>query len=89
MFSFGARHDRKLESSPGPSYLIPSNITKVGRDGTPAFSLHSRPKEPQLFQAPGPGQPTPSHITGFVKVHGIEMLLISLKSDIKMHTVVI
>ncbi|XP_049929228.1 outer dense fiber protein 3-B [Epinephelus moara] len=61
MFSFGARHDRKLESSPGPSYLIPSNVTKVGRDGTPAFSLHSRPKEPQLFQAPGPGKYSPEH----------------------------
>lgn len=59
MFSFGARHTHESESSPGPSYLIPSNITRVGRDGAPAFSLYSRPREPQLFQAPGPGQQTP------------------------------
>ncbi|XP_042368759.1 outer dense fiber protein 3-B-like [Plectropomus leopardus] len=37
MFSFGARHSSRCESSPGPSYLIPSNVTRVGRDGTPAF----------------------------------------------------
>ncbi|XP_059191685.1 outer dense fiber protein 3-B isoform X2 [Centropristis striata] len=58
-FSFGARHSSKIESSPGPSYLIPSNITKVGRDGAPAFSLHSRPKEPKFFQPPGPGKYSP------------------------------
>lgn len=61
MFSFGARHTHKSESSPGPSYLIPSNITRVGRDGAPAFSLYSRPREPQLFQAPGPGKYSPEH----------------------------
>ncbi|KAF3854718.1 hypothetical protein F7725_022773, partial [Dissostichus mawsoni] len=37
-FSFGSRHETKTEITPGPSYLIPSNITRVGRDGPPAFS---------------------------------------------------
>ncbi|XP_051237345.1 outer dense fiber protein 3-B [Dicentrarchus labrax] len=60
MFSFGIRHDQANSNcSPGPRYLIPSNITRGGRDGTPAFSLHSRPKEPALFQAPGPGKYSP------------------------------
>ncbi|XP_038561630.1 outer dense fiber protein 3-B [Micropterus salmoides] len=60
MFSFGTRHDQATaDCSPGPKYLVPSNITREGRDGTPAFSLHSRPKEPGLFQAPGPGNYSP------------------------------
>ncbi|XP_035521235.1 outer dense fiber protein 3-B isoform X2 [Morone saxatilis] len=60
MFSFGIRHNQANSNcSPGPRYLIPSNITRGGRDGTPAFSLHSRPKDPALFQAPGPGKYSP------------------------------
>ena len=59
MFSFGTRHECRSESSGGSSYLIPSNITRTGRDGTPAFSLHSRPKEPKTFQGPGPGEQNP------------------------------
>ncbi|XP_040894725.1 outer dense fiber protein 3-B [Toxotes jaculatrix] len=62
MFSFGTRHNQaNSDCSPGPRYLIPSNITRVGQDGTPAFSLHSRPREPELFQAPGPGHYFPEH----------------------------
>ncbi|XP_062860938.1 ciliary microtubule associated protein 1B [Trichomycterus rosablanca] len=59
-FSFGTRH-RDLNSgcSPGPGYLIPSNITRAGRDGTPAYSLYSRPKELQPFPTPGPGRYRP------------------------------
>ncbi|XP_073328927.1 ciliary microtubule associated protein 1B [Pagrus major] len=60
MFSFGIRHNQTCtDRSPGPKYLIPSNITRVGRDGTPAFSLHSRVKEQKQFQVPGPGQYVP------------------------------
>ncbi|XP_034735161.1 outer dense fiber protein 3-B-like [Etheostoma cragini] len=61
MFSFGARHTHNSESPPGPSYLIPSNITRVGQVGGPAFSFGSRPREPQLFQTPGPGFYSPEH----------------------------
>ncbi|XP_068460173.1 ciliary microtubule associated protein 1B [Clinocottus analis] len=62
MYSFGTRHDHRYDTtSPGPSYLIPSNITRVGRDGAPAFSLYSRPKELHSFQAPGPGKYSPEH----------------------------
>ncbi|XP_071370145.1 ciliary microtubule associated protein 1B [Centroberyx affinis] len=60
VFSFGTRHGLfSSDCSPGPRYLIPANVTRVGRDGTPAFSLYSRPKDPELFQAPGPGRYSP------------------------------
>lgn len=61
-FSFGTRH-RQLKDigSPGPCYLVPSNMTRTGRDGNPVYSLYSRPKDPQLFQTPGPGRNTPLH----------------------------
>ncbi|KAF7643427.1 hypothetical protein LDENG_00239780 [Lucifuga dentata] len=61
-YSFGIRHHQvSAEASPGPKYCIPNNITKVGPDGTPAFSLYSRPKEPELFKSPAPGQYYPEH----------------------------
>uniref|UniRef100_A0A3Q2TDA1 Ciliary microtubule associated protein 1B n=1 Tax=Fundulus heteroclitus TaxID=8078 RepID=A0A3Q2TDA1_FUNHE len=60
MFSFGARHEEANTScSPGPTYLIPSNMTRMGRSVTPAFSLLGRPKQLQLSQVPGPGQYSP------------------------------
>ncbi|XP_056138676.1 outer dense fiber protein 3-B [Lampris incognitus] len=60
VFSFGTRHSQsRSDCSPGPKYLVPSKMTKVGRDGTPAYSLYSRTKTPQLFQAPGPGRYSP------------------------------
>ncbi|XP_076589744.1 ciliary microtubule associated protein 1B [Chaetodon auriga] len=60
MFSFGTRHNLiNCDCSPGPRYLIPSNITRCGQGGTPAFSIHSRLKEPETFQAPGPGKYSP------------------------------
>uniref|UniRef100_A0A8C2G1I2 Tripartite motif containing 35-30 n=1 Tax=Cyprinus carpio TaxID=7962 RepID=A0A8C2G1I2_CYPCA len=56
-FSFGTRHrGLQANSSPGPGYLVPSNITRVGRDGTPAYSVYGRPKDIQPFQTPGPGR---------------------------------
>ncbi|XP_062246282.1 ciliary microtubule associated protein 1B [Platichthys flesus] len=60
MFSFGTRHDLGMSScSPGPKYLIDSNITRTGKGGAPVYSLHSRSKEQGLFQGPGPGQYSP------------------------------
>ncbi|KAM9854748.1 ciliary microtubule associated protein 1B [Aulostomus maculatus] len=61
-FSFGKRHNKvRSDFSPGPKYLVPSNITRTGRNGTPAFSLHYRTKEPRPFQTPGPGHYRPEH----------------------------
>ncbi|RVE71933.1 hypothetical protein OJAV_G00056870 [Oryzias javanicus] len=62
VFSFGTRCEKtNSNSSPGPTYLIPSNITRRGRNATPAFSISSRSKQPSLFRAPGPGQYSPEH----------------------------
>lgn len=57
MYSIGFRQAVvKTDCSPGPKYFPPFNVTRYGRDGTPAFSLHGRPKEPKPFQGPGPSQ---------------------------------
>ncbi|XP_029910096.1 outer dense fiber protein 3-B-like [Myripristis murdjan] len=55
-YSFGKTHCKlSSDRSPGPKYLLPSNVTRVGRDGIPAFSIHSRIKDPEPFLVPGPG----------------------------------
>lgn len=57
MFSMGMRHKlANPDSSPGPKYLMHPKITRKGHDGTPAFSIYERRKEPGLAQTPGPGQ---------------------------------
>ncbi|KAL4597402.1 outer dense fiber protein 3-B-like [Arapaima gigas] len=59
-FSFGLCHKQfSSDCSPGPTYLIPSNITRIGRQGSPAYSIYGRPKDPPLFQTPGPGWYSP------------------------------
>ncbi|XP_060780322.1 ciliary microtubule associated protein 1B-like [Neoarius graeffei] len=61
-YSFGMRHRQSGEScTPGPAYLIPSNITRNGRHGNPAYSLYSRPKDLQPFLTPGPGTYRPEN----------------------------
>nr|XP_021323272.1 outer dense fiber protein 3-B isoform X2 [Danio rerio] len=63
-FSFGIRHHNFHGNySPGPGYLVPSNITRVGRDGTPAYSVYGRRKDIQPFQTPGPGSYSPENAT--------------------------
>eukprot|EP00062_Callorhinchus_milii_P025312 gi/632986163/ref/XP_007910082.1/ PREDICTED: outer dense fiber protein 3-like [Callorhinchus milii] len=59
-FSFGVTHARfTTNSSPGPAYLIPSFLTRRGRDGTPAYSIYGRPRDINLFRTPGPGSYAP------------------------------
>ncbi|XP_006633801.1 ciliary microtubule associated protein 1B [Lepisosteus oculatus] len=59
-FSFGSRHCQfSNDCSPGPGYLVPPNITRIGRDGTPAYSVYGRPRDLVLFQTPGPGRYSP------------------------------
>ncbi|XP_061752169.1 protein tyrosine phosphatase domain-containing protein 1 isoform X3 [Nerophis ophidion] len=56
-YSFRASYDiTKQDISPGPKHLIPSNITKNGRDGARAFSFGSRPKDLARFQVPAPNR---------------------------------
>ncbi|XP_041650638.1 outer dense fiber protein 3-B [Cheilinus undulatus] len=63
MFSFGVcTHQSSANFSPGPRYLIPSNMTRVGQDGSPAFSLLGRPKDPEAFKTPGPGEYFPENV---------------------------
>lgn len=63
-YSFGIRHELYAPNqSPGPKYLMPSNITRAGRDGTPAFSLCGRPKDPRVFEPPAPGHYYPEKST--------------------------
>ncbi|XP_071370146.1 ciliary microtubule associated protein 1B-like [Centroberyx affinis] len=63
-YSFGTPHSQLTsDRSPGPKYLLPSNITRVGRDGTPAFSLYSRINDPLRFHVPGPGKYSPERAT--------------------------
>ncbi|CAL8263078.1 unnamed protein product [Merluccius merluccius] len=60
VFSFGTRHRLSgTDCSPGPSHLVPSNVTRVGRSGAPAYSLYGRHRDPRRFQIPGPGQYSP------------------------------
>ncbi|NXD88552.1 ODF3A protein, partial [Halcyon senegalensis] len=55
-YSFGARVEgRPGERSPGPAYLLPPGTTAKGKDGTPAFSIHGRPRDILPFCTPGPG----------------------------------
>ncbi|KAJ8373390.1 hypothetical protein AAFF_G00265780 [Aldrovandia affinis] len=59
-FSFGIRRSQfTADISPGPSYLVPAHITRVGQSGQPAYSLYGRPKDPTRFQTPGPGKYAP------------------------------
>ncbi|XP_053330008.1 outer dense fiber protein 3-like [Spea bombifrons] len=59
-FSFGTRRFRCADnSSPGPQYFIPPNITERGKDVSPAYAICGRPKSCSTFQTPGPACYTP------------------------------
>lgn len=56
-YSFGIRHEQSSsDCSPGPKYLIPSNVTRLGTDGSPTFVCSSRTSGSRLYQTPGPGK---------------------------------
>ncbi|XP_074882845.1 ciliary microtubule associated protein 1B [Buteo buteo] len=55
-YSFGVRTGgRQEDRSPGPVYLLPPGTTAKGKDGTPAFSIYSRPRDLPPIHTPGPG----------------------------------
>ncbi|KAK2143268.1 hypothetical protein LSH36_858g00031 [Paralvinella palmiformis] len=61
-FIFGIRHGKLTEDcSPGPAYLPEGKIYKDGKDGTPHYSLYSRPRDQLRFNTPGPGAYTPEN----------------------------
>ena len=47
--------------SPGPIHALNSNYTRRGKDGTPHYSLFSRPADLRIFKPPGPGTYSPEH----------------------------
>lgn len=56
-YSFGVRTGgRQEDRSPGPVYLLPPGTTAKGKDGTPAFSIYSRPRDLPPIRTPGPGE---------------------------------
>ncbi|XP_077389983.1 outer dense fiber protein 3-like protein 2b isoform X2 [Festucalex cinctus] len=49
-----------VDCSPGPQYHIDAKMTRLGRDGTPAYSMLGRTKvQKELFRTPGPGTYSP------------------------------
>ncbi|XP_013930984.1 PREDICTED: outer dense fiber protein 3-like, partial [Thamnophis sirtalis] len=59
-YSMASRRFQMLEScSPGPGYMVPTNMTMRGKDGSPAYSIYGRPKDGVTFRTPGPGRYSP------------------------------
>lgn len=57
---FGIKHGRFYnDASPGPVYYPDVHVTRCGMDGTPHYSLYSRPQDPTAFKTPGPGAYSP------------------------------
>lgn len=55
-YQFGIVHRHPTGPfSPGPCYLPKPTVSRVGKDGTPSYSIYSRPKELEMFNYPGPG----------------------------------
>lgn len=56
------RHNQDSNAqSPGPKYMVPPNYFRDGPDGSPHYSLYSRPKDWSLYQTPGAGAYSPDH----------------------------
>jgi len=59
-YPFGLRHGKFTDDcSPGPAYNVSAKIYRDGKDGTPHYSLYSRPKDSTMFRTPGPGAYAP------------------------------
>lgn len=58
-YSFGARNkytESMANTSPGPAcYFVPATVVRMGKEGPPAYSLYSRPKNGNSFKTPAPG----------------------------------
>jgi hypothetical protein len=61
----GLRHGKDRDNSgPGPAYYPDPHILRSGKDGTPHYSLYSRPKTLDAFAVPGPGAYQPEKTIG-------------------------
>ena len=62
-YSFGIKHGRLTDDcSPGPAYLPSAKIFRDGKDGTPHYSLYSRPHDVRPFSTPGAGAYSPEKV---------------------------
>jgi len=64
-FSFGIRSNFGITSNctPGPKYMVPACLTRVGQNSAPAFSLYGRQRELISNKYPGPGQYSPEKVS--------------------------
>jgi len=61
-YIFGIKHGKFVDDcSPGPCHAINHKTYRDGLDGTPHYSLYSRPNDPRRFNVPGPGTYSPEH----------------------------
>jgi len=64
-YSFGHRLENSMfrkDVSPGPRYFINPVITRSGKDGTPAYSILGRQKDPNTFVTPSPYAYSPEKV---------------------------
>lgn len=64
-YSFGNRLENSMfgkDISPGPAHFINPTITRVGKDGTPAYSILGRQKDPNTFVTPSPYAYSPEKV---------------------------
>ena len=64
-YQFGIRHGARTDNcSPGPKYNFSEfQVYRDGKDGTPHYSLYSRPRDSTTFKTPGPGTYSPETTT--------------------------
>lgn len=61
-YPFGIRHGKfRDDCSPGPCYRPEPKMFRDGADGTPHYSLYSRPRDLSTHKTPGPGAYSPEH----------------------------
>lgn len=64
-YSFGKRLENSMfgkDISPGPAHFINPYITRSGKDGTPAYSILGRQKDPNTFITPSPYAYSPEKV---------------------------
>jgi len=64
-YSFGKKPENEMfgqDCSPGPGYFPNSRYTRFGKDGTPAYSILARQKDPNTFVTPSPYAYSPEKV---------------------------
>ena len=63
-YSFGTRFKQfsslaNKPHSPGPAHFVAPQITRKGKDGSPAYSIYGRPRSLSAQPTPSPGNSKP------------------------------